>query len=98
MENEDAMSDNSVPFGYGASAYGSEAEEEQEDVEEHRDLALLQMEWQTHTEGYLLHYIITLLRHHIIRPYVIAAGSKTYCQLFSWKSNTSSIKSFEVSR
>lgn len=60
MEDEDAMSDNSVPFGYGASAYGSEAEEEQDDVGEHRVLALLQMEWQSVPEGYLHHHALRL--------------------------------------
>ncbi|KAK3555621.1 hypothetical protein QTP86_025634 [Hemibagrus guttatus] len=52
MEDEDAMSDNSVPFGYGASAFGSEAEEEEEDVAIHRELALRQMEMEAVTERY----------------------------------------------
>ncbi|KAM9450684.1 NLR family CARD domain-containing protein 3 [Clarias gariepinus] len=52
MEDDESMSDNSVPFGYGASAFGSEAEEEEEDVVVHRELALRRMEWQTVAEGY----------------------------------------------
>ncbi|XP_026794505.2 NLR family CARD domain-containing protein 3 isoform X2 [Pangasianodon hypophthalmus] len=52
MEDEDAMSDNSVPFGYGASAFGSEAEEEEEDVAVHRELPLRAMEWESATESY----------------------------------------------
>ncbi|KAF4077419.1 hypothetical protein AMELA_G00207890 [Ameiurus melas] len=53
MEDEDAMSsDNSVPFGYGASAYGSEAEEDEEAVEIHRALALQNMEWESATDRY----------------------------------------------
>lgn len=52
MEDDESMSDNSVPFGYGASAFGSEAEEEEEDVVVHRELALQRMEWQTVAEGY----------------------------------------------
>ncbi|XP_047661675.1 NLR family CARD domain-containing protein 3 [Tachysurus fulvidraco] len=52
MDDEDAMSDNSVPFGYGASAYGSEGEEEEEDVAVHRESALRHMEWDTAAESY----------------------------------------------
>lgn len=44
MEDEDAMSDNSVPFGYGASAFGSEGEEEEDDVAIHREMALRDVE------------------------------------------------------
>ncbi|GAA6105651.1 NLR family CARD domain-containing protein 3 [Tachysurus ichikawai] len=52
MDDEDAMSDNSVPFGYGASAFGSEGEEEEEDVAVHRESALRHMEWETAAESY----------------------------------------------
>ncbi|TSL04263.1 NLR family CARD domain-containing protein 3 [Bagarius yarrelli] len=53
MEDEDAMSDNSLPFGHGASAFGSEAEEaEEEDVAIHRALALHRLEGQELTESY----------------------------------------------
>ncbi|MCJ8740788.1 hypothetical protein PDJAM_G00063010 [Pangasius djambal] len=52
MEDEDAMSDNSVPFGYGASAFGSEAEEEEEDVAVHRELPPRAMEWESGIESF----------------------------------------------
>lgn len=54
MDDEDAMSDNSVPFGYGASAFGSEGEEEEEDVAVHRESALRHMEWETAAERYII--------------------------------------------
>lgn len=63
MEDEDAMSsDNSVPFGYGASAYGSEAEEDEEAVEIHRALALQTMEWESFTDRYIITVLPTRFR------------------------------------
>lgn len=61
MEDEDAMSDNSLPFGYGASAFGSEAEEEEEDVVVHRELALRAMEWESATQRYLIKSLLQSL-------------------------------------
>lgn len=54
MEDEDAMSDNSVPFGYGASAFGSEGEEEEDDVAIHREMALRHVELEAVTERYII--------------------------------------------
>lgn len=54
MEDEDALSDNSLPFGYGASAFGAEAEEEEDDVAVHRELALRSMEWVSAAERYII--------------------------------------------
>lgn len=54
MEDEDAMSDNSLPLGIGASAFGSEAEDEEEDVTVHRELALRYMDWESASERYII--------------------------------------------
>ncbi|KAF7697122.1 hypothetical protein HF521_005540 [Silurus meridionalis] len=52
MDDDDAMSDNSLPFGYGASAFGNEAEEEEEEVALHRERALRYMDWNTPANSY----------------------------------------------